>query len=152
MSLSPSPDPETEQPETITEPPSAELPTTTLHCLQCGRESKVTRQYGKMGMRTCLTRTCRTIAYELRGDLKGVIAQDVEYLQRLAVFSGDLQKQSPLFEALCAVLDVNRVPMADGTFSDRWCRACEERVHAGPNACDCPCHDAWKLRRKVEKM
>lgn len=55
-----------------------------------------------------------------------------------------------LWAQFTALLDANRVRMAGGGWSDKWCTRCEGAAHSGPLACQCQCHAAWAFRRAIE--
>jgi hypothetical protein len=57
------------------------------------------------------------------------------------------------FLHFCKILDLHRTRLANGQFTDKFCAACENENH-NPRAmrpCACPCHEAWKLRREIER-
>ena len=119
-----------------------------LVCLKCGRRNDSLRINGRMTIHQC---KCRTLAWKVSGDLKGILCRDEQTFRQFSIRDVGTVQQTALWKHFCAFLDEQRVLMADGTYSAEWCIHCENQPHnGGPLACRCACHPAWAYRQEME--
>ena len=88
---------------------------------------------------------------------EAIMADTLEEAAQIAPLSKEknISPRDNMFEVLCAVLDKDRVLMGGGGHSEHFCVVCERQPH-GPmvpeaRKCTCPCHEAWEIRREVER-